>query len=113
MNGHEGFLQVFLSYSMAFGVVSLVAAGIGLAPLTSVPGAWRRGLLGFVAGSVFAALWLAFVLEGGLMGLIGSRALAIAASALLFLVILLSPPVGGMLALKALLARSGGKIAES
>jgi hypothetical protein len=102
MNGNEGFLRMFLICANAFLVANL-GAGIGLLPLAAVHGfdAWAHGLFGFVVGSVLAALGVAVNLA-----VIGPRGPWPFPYGLFFLLILLasilSPPIGGLLALIAL-----------
>jgi len=131
---HEGFFNVFLIFLMAFVVVSLFAAGIGLSPLLSVDNgraiqlkispplqpvaadveevhifrhglrrlAWWRGVLGFMAGSVISALGLAFLVLASR----GAPRHTAAQAWVAWILVLGPPPVGGLLALKALLARA-------
>jgi hypothetical protein len=58
MHGNERFVHVLLRFSIAFVIVNAVGAGIGLFPLGMIYGAevWGRTVLGFMAGSVLAAL---------------------------------------------------------
>jgi hypothetical protein len=101
MKGNEGFLRVLLVCATAFLVANLGAA-IGLIPLAAVHGfdAWAHGFAGFLVGSVFAALGVAVYLTA-----IGPGGPYPLAYGLFFLLVLLasflSPPIGGLLALRA------------
>ena len=99
MHGNEHFLLVFLGFSLAFLVVNLVGAGIGLVPLRFIYSgdAWRHAVLGFMAGSVLSALSLSIDLE-----LIPEAHANVLAPVRLvsLLVGLVSPPAGGLLALR-------------
>ena len=101
MKGNEGFLRAFLVCATAFLVANL-GAGIGLVPLAAVHGfdAWAHGLVGFMAGSVLAALGVALSLA-----VIGPGGPYPFPYSLFFLLVLLasilSPPIGGLLALIA------------
>ena len=102
MKGNEGFLRVFLVCATAFLIANL-GAGIGLIPLAAVHGfdAWAHGLLGFMVGSVLAALGVAVYLA--VIGPGGPYPFPYALFFLLVLLVsLLSPPIGGLLALIAL-----------
>jgi hypothetical protein len=108
MNGNEGFLRVFLVCAHAFLVANL-GAGIGLLPLAAVHGfdAWAHGLVGFMVGSVLAALGLAVNLA--VIGRGGPYPFLYGLFFLLVLVAsLLSPPIGGLLALIALRRKRRG-----
>ena len=102
MKGNEGFLRVFLVCATAFLVANL-GAGIGLLPLAAVHGfdAWTHSLLGFIVGSMLAALGVALNLA-----VIGPRGPYPFLDSLFFLLVLLlsvlSPPIGGLLAFIAL-----------
>jgi hypothetical protein len=102
MKGNEGFLRVFLVCANAFLVANL-GAGIGLVPLAAVHGfdAWTHGLLGFMVGSVLAALGVTVYLA-----VIGPGGPYPFPYDLFFLLVLLvsalSPPIGGLLAFIAL-----------
>ena len=65
MHGSERFVFVLLGLSIAFVIVNAVGAGIGLFPIGIVYGAevWGRTVLGFMAGSVLAALCISVELE--------------------------------------------------
>jgi hypothetical protein len=65
MHGNERFVLVLLRFSIAFVIVNAVGAGIGLFPLGMIYGAevWGRTVLGFMAGSVLAALCISVELE--------------------------------------------------
>jgi hypothetical protein len=102
MKGNEGFLRVFLVCATAFLVANL-GAGIGLIPLAAVHGfdAWAHGLVGFMVGSVLAALGLAVNLA--VIGPGGPYSFPYGLFFLLVLLVsLLSPPIGGLLALISL-----------
>jgi hypothetical protein len=102
MKGNEGFLRVFFVCANAFLVANL-GAGVGLLPLAVVHGfdAWTHGLFGFLVGSVLAALGVAMNLA-----VIGPGGPYPFPYGLFFLPVLLvsilSPPIGGLLALNAL-----------
>jgi hypothetical protein len=102
MKGNEGFLRMSLVCATAFLIANL-GAGIGLLPLAAVHGfnAWAHGLFGFIVGSVLAALGVAVNLA-----VIGPRGPYPFPYGLFFLLVLLasvlSPPIGGLLALIAL-----------
>jgi hypothetical protein len=102
MKGNEGFLRVFLVCAIAFLVANL-GAGIGLIPLAAVHGfdAWAHGFVGFMVGSVLAAIGFAVYIA-----VIGSGGPSSFAYGLCFLLLLLvsilSPPIGGLLSLIAL-----------
>jgi len=101
MKINEGFPRVLLVCATAF-LVANIGAGIGLIPLAAVHGfdAWAHGLAGFVAGSVLAAFGVAVSLA-----VIGPGGPYSFPYNLFFLLVLLasllSPPVGGLLALIA------------
>jgi hypothetical protein len=102
MKGNEGFLRVFLVCATAF-LVANIGAGIGLLPLAAVYGfdAWTHGLLGFMVGSVLAALAVAVNLAA--IGPAGPYPFPYGLFFLLVLLVsLLSPPIGGLLAFIAL-----------
>jgi hypothetical protein len=107
MHGSERFWQVLLSLSLAFVVVNLVGAGIGLFPLGLVYGgdAWGHAVLGFMAGSVLFALSLCVELElipeahTNVPGPIRFVSLLIGA---------VSPPAGGLIAFMTLRRRQRG-----
>jgi hypothetical protein len=65
MHGNERFVLVLLGFSIAFVIVNAVGAGIGLFPIGIVYGAevWGRTALGFMAGSLLAALCISVELE--------------------------------------------------
>ncbi len=65
MHGNERFVLVLLTFSSAFVIVNAVGAGIGLFPIGIVYGAevWGRNVLGFMAGSILAALCISVELE--------------------------------------------------
>ncbi len=65
MHGNERFVLVVRSFSIAFVIVNAVGAGIGLFPLGIVYGAqvWGWTVLGFMTGSVLAALCISVELE--------------------------------------------------
>jgi hypothetical protein len=65
MHGNERFVRVLLNFSIGFVVVNAVGAGIGLFPIGMVYGAgvWGRTVVGFMAGSVLAALCISVELE--------------------------------------------------
>ncbi len=65
MHGNQRFVLVLLSFSIAFVIVNAVGAGIGLFPLGIVygPQVWGWTVLGFMTGSVLAALCISVELE--------------------------------------------------
>jgi hypothetical protein len=97
MHGNERFVLVFLSCSTAFVIVNAVGAGIGLFPIGIVYGAevWVRTVLGFMAGSVLAALCISVELEAIPQAHV--NVLAPVRQAML-LVGAVSPPAGGLAA---------------
>jgi hypothetical protein len=104
MHGNERFLPFFLSLSIAFALVNLFGAAIGLFPLGIVYGveAWKHAVLGFVAGAVPFALTLSVELElipVGHTNVLGPVRLAS------LLVGAVSPPAVGLIALLSLLRR--------
>ena len=95
MHGNERFVLVWLSFSIAFVIVNAVGAGIGLFPIGMVYGAeiWGRTVLGFMAGSVMAALCISIELEA----IPGARANMLAPLGLAVLLVgAVSPPAGGL-----------------
>ena len=95
MHGNERFVLVWLSFSIAFVIVNAVGAGIGLFPIGMVYGAeiWGRTVLGFMAGSVMAALCISIELEA----IPGARANMLAPLRLAVLLVgAASPPAGGL-----------------
>jgi hypothetical protein len=102
MKGNEGFLRMFFVCATAFLVANLGAA-LGLLPLGAMHGfdAWTHGLLGFMVGSVLAALGVAVYLA--VIGPGGPYTLPYDLFFLLVLLVsVLSPPIGGLLAFIAL-----------
>lgn len=102
MHGNEPFLLVLLGVSIAFAVVNLVGAAIGLFPLGIVYGveAWWHAVLGFVAGSIPFALSLCVELE------LIPEAHALGPVRLVSLLVgAVSPPAGGLIAFIALQRR--------
>jgi hypothetical protein len=89
MHGNERFILVFLGFSIAFAVVNALGAGLGLIPLLMIYDgkAWSRTVLGFMVGSVLAALCWAVLLE-----------LRPAISILMLIIAVVSPPIGGLIA---------------
>ena len=65
LRGNERFVLVWLGVSIAFVIVNAVGAGMGLFPIGIVYGVevWGRTVLGFMAGSVLAALCISVELE--------------------------------------------------
>ena len=97
MHGNERFVLVFLSFSLAFVIVNAVGAGIGLFPIGMVYGdaVWGRTILGFMAGSVLAALCISVELEA----IPAAHVNVLAPFRLgMLLVGVLSPPAGGLAA---------------
>lgn len=98
MHGKERFVLVFLGLACAFVAVNAIGAGIGLLPLQTIYGGvvWMRTLFGFMAGSVVSALCISAELE-----LIpAAHANVLAPFRLLMLLVgIVSPPVGGLIAL--------------
>jgi hypothetical protein len=97
MHGNERFVLLLLSYSIAFVIVNAVGAGIGLFPIGIVYGAevWGRTVLGFMAGSVLAALCISVELEA-----IPEAHVSVLAPFRLGMLLIgaLSPPAGGLAA---------------
>jgi hypothetical protein len=97
LHGNERFVLVWLGVSIAFVIVNAVGAGIGLFPIGIVYGAevWERTVLGFMAGSVLAALCISVELEAIPQAYVN----VLAPFRLGMLVIgALSPPAGGLTA---------------
>jgi uncharacterized membrane protein len=100
MHGNERFLPVFLGLSIAFVVVNLVGAAIGLFPLGIMYGvdAWWHAVLGFMAGSIPFALSLCVELElipeayANVLGPVRLVSLLVGSA---------GPPAGGLIALIA------------
>jgi hypothetical protein len=101
MHGNEPFVRVLLSFLIAFVLVNAVGAGIGLFPIGIVYGAevWGRTVLGFMAGSVLAALCISIELET-----IPEAHVNVLAPVRLGMLLVgaLSPPAGGLAAFIAL-----------
>ena len=98
MKGNERFLLVFLGLSIAFAVVNALGAGLGLFPLLVVYDAktWSRTVLGFVAGSVLAALcWSA---EWELIPWAARPPVLVPVVLVIVLGGVVGPPVGGLIA---------------
>ena len=104
MHGNERFVLVLLSFSIAFVIVNAVGAGIGLFPIRIIYGAevWGRTVLGFMAGSVLAALCISVELEAipeAHVNVLAPFRLGI------LLVGAVSPPAGGLAAFIVFLRR--------
>jgi hypothetical protein len=97
MHGNERFVLLLLGYSIAFVIVNAVGAGIGLFPIGIVYGAevWGRTVLGFMAGSVLAALCISVELEA-----IPEAHVSVLAPFRLGMLLIgaVSPPAGGLAA---------------
>jgi hypothetical protein len=97
MHGNERFVLVLLGFSIAFVIVNAVGTGIGLFPIGIVYGAelWGRTVLGFVGGSVLAAVCISVELEA----IPEAHVNVLAPFRLVMLLVgAVSPPAGGLAA---------------